>query len=86
MSLIHDSHLEDQKDVPSAPNVVLPLEGVCIQEGEPARFRCRIIGFPAPKISWFLNEQSIRPSKRQVNEFFVTTSNEPIVYCAIVVI
>ena len=64
MSLVHDSHLYDDENVASSPKVVLPLEPVRVQEGEAARFQCRVLGFPIPRVSWYLNEQEIRPSKR----------------------
>ena len=64
LSLAHDSSLVENEEVLSPPKIVLPLDPVIVQEGEPARFRCRVVGFPTPKVDWYLNGQSIRPSKR----------------------
>ncbi|TMS06454.1 Titin [Larimichthys crocea] len=33
-------------------------------EGDIARFRCRVTGYPAPKVNWYINGQLIRKSKR----------------------
>uniref|UniRef100_A0A3P9CR64 Ig-like domain-containing protein n=1 Tax=Maylandia zebra TaxID=106582 RepID=A0A3P9CR64_9CICH len=35
-----------------------------VLEGNIARFRCRVTGYPAPKVNWYLNGQLIRKSKR----------------------
>uniref|UniRef100_A0A8D2JG77 Ig-like domain-containing protein n=1 Tax=Varanus komodoensis TaxID=61221 RepID=A0A8D2JG77_VARKO len=35
-----------------------------VLEGEIARFRCRVTGYPLPKVNWYLNGQLIRKSKR----------------------
>uniref|UniRef100_A0A674JT00 Ig-like domain-containing protein n=1 Tax=Terrapene triunguis TaxID=2587831 RepID=A0A674JT00_9SAUR len=35
-----------------------------VLEGETARFRCRVTGYPQPKVNWYLNGQLIRKSKR----------------------
>uniref|UniRef100_A0A3B5AE65 Ig-like domain-containing protein n=1 Tax=Stegastes partitus TaxID=144197 RepID=A0A3B5AE65_9TELE len=46
------------------PEIVLLPEPVSVLEGETARFRCRVTGYPAPKVNWYLNGQLIRKSKR----------------------
>uniref|UniRef100_A0A3Q3GMU6 Ig-like domain-containing protein n=1 Tax=Kryptolebias marmoratus TaxID=37003 RepID=A0A3Q3GMU6_KRYMA len=46
------------------PEIVLLPEPVSIMEGDTARFRCRVTGYPAPKVNWYLNGQLIRKSKR----------------------
>uniref|UniRef100_A0AAY4EWI1 Ig-like domain-containing protein n=1 Tax=Denticeps clupeoides TaxID=299321 RepID=A0AAY4EWI1_9TELE len=35
-----------------------------VLEGETAKFRCRVTGYPTPKVNWYLNGQLIRKSKR----------------------
>uniref|UniRef100_A0A8C4S640 Ig-like domain-containing protein n=1 Tax=Erpetoichthys calabaricus TaxID=27687 RepID=A0A8C4S640_ERPCA len=35
-----------------------------VYEGEIARYRCRVTGYPQPKVNWYLNGQLIRKSKR----------------------
>uniref|UniRef100_H2YNK4 Ig-like domain-containing protein n=1 Tax=Ciona savignyi TaxID=51511 RepID=H2YNK4_CIOSA len=64
ISLAHVSHQTDDEEVPSAPKIVLNPDPVRVQEGDPARFRCRVVGFPLPKVDWYLNGQAIRQSKR----------------------
>uniref|UniRef100_A0AAQ6I8C5 Ig-like domain-containing protein n=1 Tax=Anabas testudineus TaxID=64144 RepID=A0AAQ6I8C5_ANATE len=44
--------------------IVLLPEPVRVLEGDIARFRCRVTGYPAPKVNWYLNGQLIRKSKR----------------------
>uniref|UniRef100_A0A3B4TIL8 Ig-like domain-containing protein n=1 Tax=Seriola dumerili TaxID=41447 RepID=A0A3B4TIL8_SERDU len=46
------------------PEIVLLPEPVSVMEGDIARFRCRVTGYPAPKVNWYLNGQLIRKSKR----------------------
>ncbi|KAJ8282395.1 hypothetical protein COCON_G00049140 [Conger conger] len=46
------------------PEIVLLPEPATVLEGQTARFRCRVTGYPAPKVNWYLNGQLIRKSKR----------------------
>ncbi|MEQ2219931.1 hypothetical protein ILYODFUR_000155 [Ilyodon furcidens] len=46
------------------PEIVLLPDPVRVMEGDTARFRCRVTGYPAPKVNWYLNGQLIRKSKR----------------------
>uniref|UniRef100_A0A8C9RS46 Ig-like domain-containing protein n=1 Tax=Scleropages formosus TaxID=113540 RepID=A0A8C9RS46_SCLFO len=46
------------------PEIVLVPEPAQVLEGETARFRCRVTGYPTPKVNWYLNGQLIRKSKR----------------------
>ncbi|XP_074856881.1 titin isoform X4 [Carettochelys insculpta] len=54
---------EDQKEK-QKPEIVLVPEPARVLEGETARFRCRVTGYPQPKVNWYLNGQLIRKSKR----------------------
>uniref|UniRef100_A0A3B3QAU3 Ig-like domain-containing protein n=1 Tax=Paramormyrops kingsleyae TaxID=1676925 RepID=A0A3B3QAU3_9TELE len=42
------------------PEIVLLPEPVRVLEGDTARFRCRVTGYPTPKVNWYLNGQLIR--------------------------
>uniref|UniRef100_A0A8V5GHQ7 Uncharacterized protein n=1 Tax=Melopsittacus undulatus TaxID=13146 RepID=A0A8V5GHQ7_MELUD len=53
----------DQKEK-QKPDIVLVPEPARVLEGETARFRCRVTGYPLPKVNWYLNGQLIRKSKR----------------------
>nr|XP_058909566.1 titin isoform X6 [Kogia breviceps] len=53
----------DQKEK-QKPDIVLFPEPARVLEGETARFRCRVTGYPQPKVNWYLNGQLIRKSKR----------------------
>ncbi|KAK5889758.1 hypothetical protein CesoFtcFv8_013346 [Champsocephalus esox] len=46
------------------PEIVLLPEPTSLKEGDTARFRCRVTGYPTPKVNWYLNGQLIRKSKR----------------------
>uniref|UniRef100_A0A3B3DK73 Ig-like domain-containing protein n=1 Tax=Oryzias melastigma TaxID=30732 RepID=A0A3B3DK73_ORYME len=46
------------------PEIVLLPEPLRVMEGDTARFRCRVTGYPPPKVNWYLNGQLIRKSKR----------------------
>ena len=54
----------DEETEKTKPDIVLVPEPVVIVEGETARFRCRVTGYPTPKVNWYLNGQLIRKSKR----------------------
>uniref|UniRef100_A0A4W6C1B7 Ig-like domain-containing protein n=1 Tax=Lates calcarifer TaxID=8187 RepID=A0A4W6C1B7_LATCA len=45
------------------PEIVLLPEPVRVLEGDTARFRCRVTGYPAPKVNWYLNGQLIRKNE-----------------------
>uniref|UniRef100_A0A8C4KP18 Ig-like domain-containing protein n=1 Tax=Dromaius novaehollandiae TaxID=8790 RepID=A0A8C4KP18_DRONO len=53
----------DQKEK-QKPEIVLVPEPSRVLEGETARFRCRVTGYPLPKVNWYLNGLLIRKSKR----------------------
>ncbi|CAL8265763.1 unnamed protein product [Lota lota] len=54
----------DEETEKTKPCIVLVPEPAVIVEGETARFRCRVTGYPTPKVNWYLNGQLIRKSKR----------------------
>lgn len=49
----------ESKNVNAAPQVVQNVEPLVVLEGEVARFSCRIIGFPKPRVMWLLNDSTI---------------------------
>ena len=48
----------------SKPEIVLLPEPARVLEGQTARFRCRVTGYPTPKVNWYINGKLIRKSKR----------------------
>uniref|UniRef100_A0A3B3H6Q2 Ig-like domain-containing protein n=1 Tax=Oryzias latipes TaxID=8090 RepID=A0A3B3H6Q2_ORYLA len=54
----------DEESEKTKPEIVLLPEPARVLEGDIARFRCRVTGYPAPKVNWYLNGQLIRKSKR----------------------
>ena len=54
----------DEGSEKTKPDIVLVPEPARVLEGEAAKFRCRVTGYPTPKVNWYLNGQLIRKSKR----------------------
>ncbi|XP_078142269.1 titin-like [Centroberyx gerrardi] len=54
----------DEETEKTKPEIVLVPEPARVLEGDVARFRCRVTGYPTPKVNWYLNGQLIRKSKR----------------------
>ncbi|KAM7407986.1 hypothetical protein PAMA_003631 [Pampus argenteus] len=54
----------DEESEKTKPEIVLLPEPARVLEGGIARFRCRVTGYPAPKVNWYINGQLIRKSKR----------------------
>uniref|UniRef100_A0A3Q3XGG8 Ig-like domain-containing protein n=1 Tax=Mola mola TaxID=94237 RepID=A0A3Q3XGG8_MOLML len=61
--LIEETHTDEEYEK-TKPEIVLLPEPARVLEGDIARFRCRVTGYPAPKVNWYLNGQLIRKSKR----------------------
>nr|XP_023685183.1 titin-like isoform X1 [Paramormyrops kingsleyae]XP_023685184.1 titin-like isoform X1 [Paramormyrops kingsleyae] len=55
---------DDEVSEKAKPEIVLLPEPAVVLEGDTARFRCRVTGYPVPKVNWYLNKQLIRKSKR----------------------
>uniref|UniRef100_A0A3B3ZPT2 Ig-like domain-containing protein n=1 Tax=Periophthalmus magnuspinnatus TaxID=409849 RepID=A0A3B3ZPT2_9GOBI len=63
--LVEDSQLPEGRKGTRVEDIErFAHEGARVVEGEIARFRCRVTGYPAPKVNWYLNGQLIRKSKR----------------------
>lgn len=45
------------------PEFVLPLEDLVVTEGETIRLKAIVIGYPAPEIQWFVDEDRIESSR-----------------------
>lgn len=56
--LLSYSQIEKPDEV--APEIVIPIVDVTVQEGEMARFKCKIKGRPMPDIVWKFDEQPIK--------------------------
>ncbi|XP_052004044.1 titin-like [Xyrauchen texanus] len=54
----------DEMTENTKPEIVLLPEPIRVFEGQTAKYRCRVIGYPAPKVNWYLNGQLTRKSKR----------------------
>ena len=49
---------------PCPPVIVKPAEPMAVKVGEGAKFMCRVVGMPEPKVKWYLNQLEIDQSKR----------------------
>ncbi|XP_051980649.1 titin-like, partial [Xyrauchen texanus] len=54
----------DDMSEKTKPEIVLLPEPIRVFEAETAKYRCRVTGYPTPKVNWYLNGQLIRKSKR----------------------
>lgn len=46
-----------------APTIIENLKENIVQEGQAAKFKCRISGTPTPEIKWLKDDKPIKPSK-----------------------
>lgn len=51
--------IAEEKRENKPPMIVQPLESLVVLEGEVARFSCRIIGIPKPRVMWVINGNTI---------------------------
>uniref|UniRef100_A0A3B3QBV4 Ig-like domain-containing protein n=1 Tax=Paramormyrops kingsleyae TaxID=1676925 RepID=A0A3B3QBV4_9TELE len=51
------------------PTFIQPIVNCIVHHGEVARFHACVCGIPAPDISWFHNQQLIKPTKNVVFHF-----------------
>lgn len=51
--------LPDETKARSAPVFVSRPDPVTVEEGEWARFQCRVTGHPKPRVMWLLNGNTI---------------------------
>lgn len=51
--------LPDETKARSAPVFVSRPDSVTVEEGEWARFQCRVTGHPKPRVMWLLNGNTI---------------------------
>lgn len=65
---------DDLTPEPSVPEVLLKLENMEVREGELAKFRAKILGYPKPRVTWYVNnEHAISVSF--LNNFKINTLN-----------
>uniref|UniRef100_A0A3B3IIV7 Ig-like domain-containing protein n=1 Tax=Oryzias latipes TaxID=8090 RepID=A0A3B3IIV7_ORYLA len=64
------------------PEIVLLPEPVRVVEGDTARFRCRVTGYPAPKVNWYLNGQLIRKNEHTLMLLEVFPEDAAIYSCS----
>ncbi|RWS25572.1 titin-like isoform X1, partial [Leptotrombidium deliense] len=55
---------EEAHPEPCAPVFVTKLEPQVVNEGEPVKFSCRIVGHPRPRIFWVLNGNTVVSGSR----------------------
>lgn len=69
-----------QKDpIGQRPTFIQPIVSCVVVHGEVARFHARVSGMPKPEISWFHNQQSIKPTKNVVFHFDEMTNTATLI-------
>uniref|UniRef100_A0A672QCJ6 Ig-like domain-containing protein n=1 Tax=Sinocyclocheilus grahami TaxID=75366 RepID=A0A672QCJ6_SINGR len=63
-SILHRAPEKTPEAPGPEPGRVSFPEPIKVFEGETAKYRCRVTGYPTPKVNWYLNGQLIRKSKR----------------------
>ena len=51
------------------PEFIKELKDLEVNEGDPARLKCKLKAHPEPNIEWFVDEDKIRESRRIKFEF-----------------
>ena len=47
--------MHEQEEEPAAPMFDLMPEAVQVEEGDSAKFLCKISGHPRPRLTWWIN-------------------------------
>lgn len=50
---------EDQPKAKLPPVFTIPPRHVQAYENEPARFECAVVGYPKPKVNWYINGRPV---------------------------
>lgn len=58
-----------KESIGQRPTFIQPIVSCMVAHGEVARFHACLSGMPKPEISWFHNQQFIKPSKNVVFHF-----------------
>lgn len=61
------------------PVFVHPVSSCMVSHGEVARFHACVSGLPTPEISWFHNQQPVRPTKDVVFHFDQETNTATLI-------
>lgn len=69
-----------QKDaIGQKPSFFQPIMSSVVAHGEVARFHACVSGIPKPEISWFHNQQPIKPTKNVVYHFDEMTNTATLI-------
>jgi hypothetical protein len=49
---------QDEKE-PKAPEFIMPLEDITVDEGDNAKFMVKVDGHPRPRVTWSINDSDI---------------------------
>jgi hypothetical protein len=53
-----------QEKEPKAPEFIMPLEDISVDEGDNAKFIAKVDGHPRPRITWSINDSDIANGSR----------------------
>lgn len=55
-TIVKEEEPEEPEPQVCAPEVIMPLEDLHVDEGESAKFMVKITGYPRPRVNWFVNK------------------------------
>jgi hypothetical protein len=62
-----------QEKEPKAPEFIMPLEDISLDEGDNAKFIAKVDGHPRPRVTWSINNSDIANvmKKQRIIFFFL---------------
>lgn len=55
-TIVKEEEPEEPEPQVCAPEVIMPLEDLHVDEGDSAKFMVKITGYPRPRVNWFVNK------------------------------
>ena len=55
-TIVKEEEPEEPEPQLAAPEVIMALEDVHVDEGESAKYMAKITGYPRPRVNWFVNK------------------------------
>jgi len=59
-----------QEKEPKAPEFIMPLEDISVDEGDNAKFIAKVDGHPRPRVTWTINNTDIANVIMEKKNFF----------------
>ncbi|XP_011496103.1 PREDICTED: titin-like [Ceratosolen solmsi marchali] len=68
------TELNISKNITSAPQFIQKLQPLICESNKPAKFSCKVIGNPIPKIAWYKNEKELHANEKYLISEVETTA------------